>query len=103
MDYSIFIYLILTVLVVALGWFVNLPAVRSERTGYGFARDRRAGGAGHSVNCRKGEGDDCGLRRGSAGVTRRQMLNRILICAVFLLLFAVSACRIAVRFGRAHV
>ena len=96
MDYSIFIYLILTVLVVALGWFVNLPAVRSERTEYGFARDRRAGGAGHSVNCRKVEGDDCGLRRGSAGVTRRQMLNRILICAVFLLLFAVSACRIAV-------
>lgn len=96
MDYSIFIYLILTVLVVALGWFVNLPAVRSERTEYGFARDRRAEGAGHSVNCRKVEGDDCGLRRGSAGVTRRQMLNRILICAVFLLLFAVSACRIAV-------
>ena len=31
-----------------------------------------------------------------AGVTRQQMLNRILIMAVFLLLFAVSACRIAV-------
>lgn len=62
MDYSIFVYLVLTVLVVALGWFVNLPAERYV----------------------------------AAGITRQQMVNRILIAAVFLLLFAVSACRIAV-------
>jgi len=63
MDYSIFIYLILTVSVTALGWFVNLPAGRIPIYG---------------------------------GITRQQMVNRILIIAVFLLLFAVSACRIAV-------
>ncbi len=78
MDYSIFIYLILTVLVVALGWFVNLPAARSENLKYGFG-GRMQGGCKRYV-----------------GVTRQQMLNRTLIVAVFLLLFAVSACRIAV-------
>lgn len=79
MDYSIFIYLILTVLVVALGWFVDLQAARPGSLGYAFE---------------KGQKDSCGRRY--AGVTRQQMLNRILIMAVFLLLFAVSACRIAV-------
>lgn len=75
MDYSIFIYLILTVLVVALGWFVNLPAARTGCLGDGFYGEPAAG-------------------RGN--VTRQQMFNRILIFAVFFLLFAVSACRIAV-------
>lgn len=75
MDYSIFIYLILTVLVVALGWFVNLPAARADCLSGGFY----------------GRPSACG---GSA--TRQQMFNRILIFAVFILLFAVSACRIAV-------
>lgn len=79
MDYSIFIYLILTVLVVAFGWFVDLQAARSASLSYA---------------CEKGQKDSCG--RKYAGVTRQQMLNRILIMAVFLLLFAVSACRIAV-------
>lgn len=62
MDYSIFVYLVLTALVVALGWFVNLPAGRCD----------------------------------ASETTRTQMANRILIAAVFFLLFAVSACRIAV-------
>ena len=78
MDYSIFIYLILTVLVVALGWFVNLAAAGAGDLRYDYG---------------KGLKDSCGK---FAGVTRQQMLNRILIMAVFLLLFAVSACRIAV-------
>lgn len=72
MDYSIFIYLTLTVLVVALGWFVNLPAGRM------------------SVQFYRGK------ERGYYGLTRQQTVNRILLVAVFLLLFAVSACRIAV-------
>lgn len=72
MDYSIFVYLILTALVVALGWFVNLPA---GRTG---------------VRLHNGKTQEY------CGVTRQQAVNRILITAVFLLLFAVSACRIAV-------
>lgn len=78
MEYSIFIYLILTVLVVALGWFVNLTAAGAGNLRYGYE---------------KGLKDSRGKY---AGVTRQQMLNRILIMAVFLLLFAVSACRIAV-------
>lgn len=72
MDYSIFVYLILTALVVALGWFVNLPA---GRTG---------------VRLHNGKTQEY------CGGTRQQAVNRILITAVFLLLFAVSACRIAV-------
>lgn len=72
MDYSIFIYLTLTVLVTALGWFVNLPAERMEIQLYS------------------------GKEKKYCGITRQKMLNRILIIAVFLLLFAVSACRIAV-------
>lgn len=72
MDYSIFIYLALTVFVVALGWFVNLPAGRMDAQLYSGN-----GGRYH-------------------GLTRQQTVNRILITAVFLLLFAVSACRIAV-------
>ena len=72
MDYSIFIYLILTALVVALGWFVNLPAGRMEVQRYG-----------------RGDRQYCGL-------TRQQTVNRILVTAVFLLLFTVSAGRIAV-------
>lgn len=79
MEYSIFIYLILTVLVVALGWFVDLQAARSASLSYA---------------CEKGQKDSCGTKY--TGVTRQQMLNRILIMAIFLLLFAVSACRIAV-------
>lgn len=71
-DYSIFIYLTLTVLVTALGWFVNLPAGRIEV----------------QLHSKKGK-SYCGL-------TRQQTVNRILLIAVFLLLFAVSACRIAV-------
>lgn len=72
MDYSIFVYLILTVLVTALGWFVNLPAERAV------------------PQLSEGKGQrDCGS-------TRVQWVNRILITTVFLLLFAVSACRIAV-------
>lgn len=78
MDHSIFIYLILTVLVVALGWFVNLTAAGSGDLRYGYGKRLKG---------------SCGKY---AGVTRQQMLNRILIIAVFLLLFAVSACRIAV-------
>lgn len=78
MDYSIFIYLILTVLVVALGWFVNLPAARSGNLKRGSEEGMKGGREGH------------------VGVSRQQMLNRILIMAVFILLFAVSACRIAV-------
>ncbi len=81
MDYSILIYLVLTVSVVALGWFVNLPAARiSGRESY-----LRYGGEGIDRSYGK-----------TAGPTRQQMLNRILILAVFLLLFSVSACRIAV-------
>lgn len=72
MDYSIFIYLILTVLVVALGYFVNLPAGRTGVQDYG------------------------GRKMRDYGLTRQQTVNRILLTAVFLLLFAVSACRIAV-------
>ena len=72
MDYSIFIYLTLTALVVGLGWFVNLPA---GRTGAQLYR---------------------GKERSYCGLTRQQTVNRILTAAVFLLLFAVSACRIAV-------
>ena len=73
MDYSIFIYLTLTVLVVALAWFVNLPAGRmAEAIVYG------------------------GKTKYYRGLTRQQTVNRILIVAIFLLLFAVSACRIAV-------
>lgn len=72
MDYSIFIYLILAVLVVALGWFVNLPA---GRMGVQLS-------AGREMRC--------------YSLTRQQTVNRILLTAVFLLLFAVSACRIAV-------
>lgn len=88
MDYSIFVYVILTVLVVVLGWFVNLPAVRSER----MSCDIRCGGIEGSAGCfRDGERKDR-----ACGVIRQEMLNRILIAAVFLLLFAVSACRIAV-------
>lgn len=75
MDYSIFIYLILTVLVVAMGWFVNLPAARTGCLSGGFY--------GRSTADR-------------GNVTRQQMVNRILIFGVFFLLFAVSACRIAV-------
>lgn len=76
MEYSILIYLILTALVVTLGWFVNLPAARLSG---------RPGEAGVYASYGK-----------NAGITRQQMLNRIFIVAVFLLLFAVSACRIAV-------
>lgn len=72
MDYSIFIYLTLTALVVALAWFVNLQTDRME------------------VQFHSGE------ERVYCGLTRQQMINRVLITAVFLLLFAVSACRIAV-------
>lgn len=72
MDYSIFIYLTLTALVVAMGWFVNLPAGRMSVQ---FHSERAC--------------SFCGL-------TRQQTVNRILLTAVFLLLFAVSACRIAV-------
>lgn len=72
MDYSIFIYLILTVFVVALGYFVNLPAGRTGVQAYG------------------------GRKMHYYGLTRQQTVNRILLTAVFLLLFAVSACRIAV-------
>lgn len=81
MDYSIFIYLILTVLVIALGWFVNLPAGR-EAYGRVYVGKQAAGGE-----------EDC-VRWGK--ITRQQMFNNILIVSVFFLLFAVSACRIAV-------
>lgn len=64
MEYSVVIYILLTVFVVALGMLVNLQAGRI-RTIYGR-------------------------------VTRQQYWNRILVVAVFLLLLAVSACRIAV-------
>ena len=72
MDYSIFVYLTLTALVVAFGWFINLPAGRM------------------GVQCYRGKEKSC------RGLTRQQTVNRILLIAVFLLLFAVSACRIAV-------
>lgn len=72
MDYSIFIYLTLTALVVTFGWFINLPAGRME------------------VQFHRGKERNC------CGLTRQQTVNRILLIAVFLLLFAVSACRIAV-------
>lgn len=78
MDYSIFVYLILTILVTALAWFVNLPAGR-------MAAVRTP----DSTNV-------CGRGQTRQGITRQQMLNAILVTAVFLLLFAVSACRIAV-------
>ncbi len=68
MDYSIFVYLTLTALVVGIGWFVKLP------------EDRITGGKTAYYQ----------------GITRRQMANFVLITAVFLLLFAVSACRVAV-------
>jgi len=84
MDYSILIYLALTVSVVALGWFVNLPAARVNGTDNNFGHGRGDRGRVHK---------SCGK---SACLTRQQMLNRILILAVFILLFAVSACRIAV-------
>ncbi len=80
MDYSIFIYLILTVLVVFLAWFVNLPAGRISDVAELHYNGLPAGIG----------------RSGHRSVTRQQMLNRILILTVFLLLFAVSACRIAV-------
>ena len=55
MDYSIFIYLILTALVVALGWFVNLPAGRMEVQRYGRG-DRQYCGL-----TRKPYFSDCGI------------------------------------------
>ncbi|MBE5851383.1 MAG: EpsG family protein [Lachnospiraceae bacterium] len=67
MDYSIFIYLILTVVTVGLAFFVNLPAARlsmAENTG-----------KLHS---------------------RQQFFNAVLVSSIFFLMFAVSACRIAV-------
>ncbi len=76
MDYSIFVYLILTMLVAALGWFVNLPAAR--------------------INGTNSNSDFLKSDQKITGITRQQMLNRILILAIFMLLFAVSACRIAV-------
>lgn len=82
MEYSIFIYLILTVLVVVLGWFVNLPVVR-------------IGDVENYVRCCQKEGIHKSYGK-VTDITRQQMLNRILIVAVFTLLFAVSACRIAV-------
>lgn len=80
MDYSIFVYLILTVLVVGLGWFVNLSAASpaAMRYGRGYGKTRPI------------------QQMSGTGITRQQTVNRILITAVFLLLFAVSACRIAV-------
>lgn len=84
MDYSIFIYLILTALVVGLSWFVNLSAGRCCVAQDGL----RYGG---------GDVKKCGVLQGRmSGTTRVQAVNRILTAAVFFLLFAVSACRIAV-------
>jgi len=62
MDYSILIYIGLTVAVVVIAWFVDLKAVGIP----------------------------------NMEPTRVQLWNRTLAAAVFLLLFAVSACRIAV-------
>ena len=67
MDYSIFIYLILTVVTVGLAFFVNLPAARLSMT--------ENTGKLHS---------------------RQQFFNAVLASSIFFLLFAVSACRIAV-------
>ena len=78
MDYSIWIYLILTAAVVLLAGFVNLPAARA---------------CGHCSRISPWTGKETRMR---TGVTRVQMKNRILAAAVFLLLFGVSACRIAV-------
>ncbi|MCR5290562.1 MAG: EpsG family protein, partial [Treponema sp.] len=64
MEYSVVIYILLTVFTVALGMLVDLQAGRIQ-TIYGR-------------------------------ITRQRYWNRILVVAVFLLLFAVSACRIAV-------
>lgn len=76
MDYSIFVYLVLTAAVVAMAWFVNLPAGR--KAGIGEGQPNRKTGISY------------------CGITRQQMWNLILTAAVFFLLFAVSACRIAV-------
>jgi len=67
MDYSIFIYLILTAVTVGLAYFVNLPLARASRT------------------------ENMGKFH-----TRQQCFNSVLVCSIFFLLFAVSACRIAV-------
>lgn len=83
-DYSIFIYLILTVLTVGLAWYVNLPAVREVS----FAKNAKVP-AWNEAN-----GETIGSGRKS--LTRQKLFNIVLVTAVFLLLFAVSACRIAV-------
>ncbi len=64
MEYSVVVYILLTVFVVLLSMMVKLQT-REMRSSYGR-------------------------------MTRQQYLNNILVVAVFLLLFAVSACRIAV-------
>lgn len=77
MDYSIFIYIGLTVMVVALAAFVDLQAGRQNIQ-------------------LQNETCDMFLKKRYVGITRIRMWNLILVIAVFLLLFAVSACRIAV-------
>lgn len=79
-DYSIFIYLILTVLTVGLAWYVNLPAAR----GVSFAENAKVPTNGETIGS------------GRKSLTRQKLFNLVLVIAVFLLLFAVSACRIAV-------
>lgn len=79
-DYSIFIYLILTVLIVGLAGYVNLPATR----GVSFAENAKVPANGETIGS------------GRKSLTRQKLFNLVLVIAVFLLLFAVSACRIAV-------
>lgn len=67
MDYSIFIYLVLTIVTVVLAYFVNLPVARLSLT------------------------ENTGKLH-----TRQQFFNAVLVGSIFFLLFAVSACRIAV-------
>ncbi len=75
MDVSIFVYIVLTALVTGLGLLVQKEQSH---------RDVQAGCSGSS------------RRLQMPSITRLEAWNRALICMVFLLLFGVSACRIAV-------
>lgn len=89
-DKSIFIYLILTVLVVLLSWFVNLQQVRLDKKTLLISRQEK-----NNTNSNV-SGWSIQNQNGANSISRQQLFNIILVIAVFLLLFAVSACRIAV-------
>ena len=90
-DKSIFIYLIVTVLTVFLAWYVNLPAIRSHSAS-------RLKGDSPQPDLNNGMDMSCGANKfcSKHPMTRQHYFNLVLVMSIFILLFAVSACRIAV-------